>query len=123
MTRIEFNDGYCNELYLRLEGDYYKFRNDVYGMILNIHKDEIRDYLKEPTKSSWGSYSSSNTVREDDRYFIIRYLQNKILGRYKTVTEVMNSRSKKKKEYLNKFSLGELLEYRKEKANEVESRG
>lgn len=119
MTRIEISNSYHNSLYVDVDRDCYRFKNDAYGMICNVYKSDIDEYMSHPYRQSWGCCSGSNSVREDDTRAIIKFIReyNK-KKRYKTITDVIKSRSKYKEKYLAEFTLSELMEYKdKEDAN------
>ena len=126
MTRIEISNSYNNSLYVDVDTNCYRFRNDTYGMICNVYKSDVDRYMDHPYRQGWGCRSASNSVREDDTRAIIKFIReyNK-KKRYKTITDVLKSRSKYKEKYLAEFTLSELMEYKnKEDANgKVKSSG
>lgn len=125
MSTIELGGKY-GSLKVKRYQNRYEFYNNNYGMILTLYKEDVSDYLSNPYLFSWGLYSHSNTVADEDKEVIKEYLLNSS-RKYKTVTEVLKSRSTKKEKILrDDFSLNELLEYKigKEKTNgKVESCG
>lgn len=97
----------------------YEFYNGSYSMELMLYKEDINEYLSRQNDCRWGLNSRSNTVATEDRIIIRNYLLNKA-RKYKTVTEVLKSRSRRKEKILREdFSLDELVKYKigKEKAN------
>lgn len=97
----------------------YEFYNGNYSMELLLYKEDINEYLSRQTDCHWGLNSRSNTVATEDRRIIRNYLLSKA-RKYKTVTEVLKSRSKRKEKILREnFSLDELVKYKigKEKVN------
>lgn len=93
------------------DGSYY-FQNDTYGMVCRIYKEDIDSFCRNPYRKWWGSRSHSNNIQPDDVDAMKRFLCARHKRRYKTVTDVLKSRSKHKKEHLLKFTLSELLEYK-----------
>lgn len=116
--------GKYGSLYVNETKDRYYFYNRNYSMEFTLYKEDVNDYLSNPYLTRWGLFSRSNTVADEDRAMIKEYLIGKS-RKYKTVTEVLKSRSRKKEKILREeFSLNELVEYKigKEKANgKVES--
>lgn len=110
----ELIGGMYNALKVLKRTEYFQFSNYEYGMRCNIYFEDIDKYLSDPYKKHWGDRSSSNEVYDTDRYEIIEYLK-KSRCRYKSVTEVMKSKSKFKEKYLKQFSVRELLDYYKTK--------
>lgn len=108
--------GYGNKLMVSMTatGKIY-FSNSLYGMECFISPRDIREYIKYPYKNRWGSESHSNSVDEKDRDCIVNYLKRKYLSRYKSVDELMKSKSKYKRKYLMQFAFDELQEYIKKK--------
>lgn len=116
MTRENLG-GFQGELYVRRESNGgCSFYNDTYGMITHLHPDDINDFLKHPYQRSWGvnHRSRSNSIDGKDLDIMINYLTN-VVRKYKTVTDVMKSRSKYKEKYLMQFPMEELQEYIKKK--------
>lgn len=99
--------------------DRYEFDNHNYSMYLTLYKIDVADYLSHQDSKRWGMRSSSNSIADEDKKLIKEYLL-KHSRKYKTVTDVVKSRSKYKEKILREdFSLNELLEYKegKEKTN------
>ena len=91
-------------------GKYY-FHNKTYGMEMYVDKKDIEHVIRQPHRHRWGNGSSySNDVTDMDVDIIIKYLKTQA-RRYKTVDELMKSRSKYKEKYLMQFSMKELQEY------------
>lgn len=91
-------------------GKYY-FQNKIYGMEMYVDKKDIADVIKHPLIHTWGNGSSySNDVTDIDIDLIVKYLKVKS-RKYKTINDLMKSRSKYKEKYLTQFSMEELQEY------------
>lgn len=109
--------GHRNTLTVRRETDgSYFFHNCNYGMMFRLHPSDIDEFLNHPNKKGWGpnDRSYSNNIDCKDLSVIKKYISNKI-RKYKTVTDVIKSRSKYKEKYLMRFSMEELQEYIKKK--------
>lgn len=106
--------GMYNGLKVLKRTECFQFTNCEYGMRCTIYFEDIDEYLSNPYKKHWGDRSSSNDLYDTDRDEIIEYLKRSRC-RYKSVTDVMKSKSKFKKKYLKQFSVKELLEYYKTK--------
>ena len=115
--------GLYGELKVRMYNGKYFFYNPDYGMEMYVHPEDIREVLAHPTRTKWSSNSYSNSVEPRDKEKILEYLKSKT--KYKSVEDVLKSRSKYKKKYLTQFSFDELERYIKEKEKnyvKVESR-
>lgn len=86
------------------------FNNPDYNMHMYVYMDEISDVIADPYAQRWGK-SNSNSVKSEDMELILSYLRKYALPRYKTVEAVLKSRSKRKRWYLNHFSLSDLVAY------------
>lgn len=107
--------GYRGKLYVdKTNGGRYYFWNNLYGMEMYVNPDDINYVIQNPQATRWGSGSYSNDVDQEDKRIIVSYLKRKIC-RYKTVTDVIKSRSKYKERYLMQFPMEELQEYIKNK--------
>lgn len=107
--------GYRNGLYVDItSGKKYYFFNHQYGMEMKVYHSDIQDVLKRPYDHRWGNGSYSNDVSGDDKTIIISFLKKRVC-KYKTVSDLMKSRSKYKQKYLMQFSMKELHEYIKNK--------
>lgn len=106
--------GFHNSLIVEKENNRYVFSNDRYGMIMYVRMDDINKVINNPRKSRWSDTTYSNSVESEDKDLIIKYLKIKA-RKYKTVDELMKSRSKYKEKYLMQFSMEELQEYIKKK--------
>lgn len=97
----------------------YEFINPTYSMYLTLYKVDVKEYLLHQNDKRWGVCSNSNSISDVDKEVIRQYLLKN--GRkYKTVIDVVKSRSKNKEIILREeFTLNELIEYKteKEKAN------
>ena len=113
----ELLGGTYNALKVLKRTECFEFTNYEYGMRCTIYFEDINKYISNPRKKRWGDRSSSNEVYDIDRDEIIKYLR-KSRCRYKSVTDIMNSKSKFKKKYLKQFSVRELLDYYKTKKGE-----
>lgn len=98
-------------LYCYKNGGKFTFGNDNYNMHLYLYVDDIKDFLSCPNAGQWGCRSRSNSISTEDIVRICEYLRKYCLPRYKTVTAVIKSRSKRKQYYLNQFPLADLIEY------------
>ena len=118
--------GYCGKLFVdKTSGGRYYFWNHLYGMEMYVSPDDINYVIQKPQARKWGSGSYSNDVVHEDKKIIVSYLKRKIC-KYKTVTDVIKSRSKYKERYLMQFPMEELQEYIKKKEDknvEVKSGG
>ena len=98
-----------------------RFENTNYGMIMNAYGKDLARIKKHPYSKFWSSDSHSNNVEPKDMDIILSVLEKEFnrKKRYKTVTDVIKSRSKLKEKYLHQFDIQELVEYLngKEKAN------
>lgn len=98
-----------------------KFTNNEYGMVMTAYKKDYQKIKIEPYIKVWSSDSYSNNVDTKDMKIILSVLDKEFnrKKKYKTVTDVLKSRSKLKVKYLNQFDIEELVEYLngKEKAN------
>lgn len=118
MTKRINLGGMYGELTVTKHSDYFKFRNENYGMNMVVYFDDIGTVISSPSRKRWNN-SFRNDVYDKDMELIIEFLKRQRC-RYKTITDVINSRSKFKEKYLKQFSVVELLDYykeRKEKAN------
>ena len=107
--------GYRNGLHVDIvSGKKYYFCNHQYGMEMRVNHSDIQEVVKNPYNHRWGNGSYSNDVTEEDKAIIISFLKKR-LCRYKTVSDLMNSKSKYKQKYLMQFSIKELREYIKNK--------
>lgn len=108
--------GYNGQLVVeKLQTGKYYFHNYVYGMEAYIYPEDMAEFISSPHRGSWGDGRSfSNDIQQRDTNLMIDYLKRK-LCRYKTVTDVIKSKSKYKKKYLMQFSMEELQEYIKNK--------
>ena len=112
------NLGGCqNRLTVRKEssGSYF-FYNSYYGMMFRLYPEDMNEFLTYPSKKEWGrdGRSYSNNIDSKDLTIIKQYIRTKMM-KYKTVTDVIKSRSKYKKKHLMRFSMEELQEYIKKK--------
>lgn len=104
--------GYGNKLIVtKTQTGKIYFENRLYGMECYIHPNDIKEYIRYPHRTHWGEDSRSNSVDDKDRECIINYLKRKYLSKYKSVDELMKSKSKYKRKYLMQFSFDELQEY------------
>ena len=102
----------------------YFFHNSYYGMMFRLYQEDVDEFLNYPGKKEWGrdGRSYSNNIDSKDLTMIKQYIKTR-MRKYKTVTDVIKSRSKYKEKYLMGFSMEELQEYikNKEDKNEIES--
>ena len=99
-------------LYVIKYKDKYEFYNHSYGMVLELYKEDVSDYLSHQEFCHWGAHSNSNAVSDEDKRIIKDYLLNKS-RKYKTVTDVLKSRCRHKEKMLREnYSLDELVEYK-----------
>ena len=104
--------GKWDGLYVVNHKDRYEFYNHKYSMFMNLYKEDIPEYISHPGGSRWGLSSCSNMVDDIDKAIIKEYIINNS-RKYKTVTDVLKSKSRKKEKILREnFSLNELVEYK-----------
>lgn len=107
--------GYRDKLFVdKTSGGRYYFWNNLYGMEMYVDPSDINYVIQNPYVRKWGNGSYSNDVDAKDKEAIVRYLKRKVC-KYKTVTDVIKSRSKYKEKYLMQFPMEELQEYIKNK--------
>ena len=94
----------------------YFFCNSYYGMMFRLYPEDVDEFLNHPSKKEWGrdGRSYSNNIDSQDLTMIKQYIKTR-MRKYKTVTDVIKSRSKYKEKYLMGFSMEELQEYIKKK--------
>lgn len=94
----------------------YFFHNGYYGMMFRLYPEDMDEFLNYPGKKEWGcdGRSYSNNIDSKDLTMIKQYIKTR-MRKYKTVTDVIKSRSKYKEKYLMGFSMEELQEYIKKK--------
>lgn len=110
MTRENLG-GYDGKLVVDIVAGKYYFHNYRYGMEMYVSPADVREVLEYPSRKRWGSGRSySNDLYEQDRNLIIEYLKRKVC-KYKTITDVIKSKSKYKRKYLMQFSMDELQKY------------
>lgn len=118
MTKQIKLGGMYDQLIVKKHSNCFQFKNEDYGMDMVVYFDDIGTVISLPGNKQWNN-SYRNDVYDKDMDLIIEFLKCQRC-RYKTITDVINSRSKFKEKYLKQFSVVELLDYykeRKEKAN------
>lgn len=118
MTKRINLGGMYDQLIVEKHSNYFQFKNEDYGMNMVVYLEDIDKVISSPGKKQWNN-SRRNEVYDKDWELIAEFLKRQRC-RYKTVTDVIKSRSKFKEKYLKQFSVAELLDYykeRKEKAN------
>lgn len=103
----------------RKEDNYLIFNDIAFGMYLNLHKSEVKLFIKHKpfcvTRDIKFRLSTSNNITRREAIIISEYLIRNHNGRkYKKVENLMKSRTRlfnKRKMLLEDYSTGELVEY------------